>query len=215
MGADAPARDARLSSHCAEIGAWDIAPTHLAKHGYNQSVAAYATLAHSSVERHVLRANRRDGLTVDTFLHSWNPEVGASLDALYTPNASLHQEPVHAFERVRSGHLSLKRVLLLLRAHEVPGDEVSLVMVSRFDVLWYTDLLLRGLSPSRILLPHVRRTALPCLRRATDLDSLARRAAGPFSCSPPALGSTVNHSLASRRWRTPCCMSFAGAIAAR
>ena len=137
-----------------KIGEWRLSSSSLPKSGSNRSVAAYAALAHSTIQRHILQANRRDGLAVDVFLHSWNPEVGPELDALYQPNASLHQQPLEALERVRSGHLSLKRVLLLLRAREVPGDEVSLIMLSRFDVLWYNDLLFRGLSSSRIWLPH-------------------------------------------------------------
>lgn len=136
-----------------KIGAWDIGPSHLVG-GLHNRTATYATLAHSTIAKHILQANQRDGLRLDVFLHSWNPEVGPTLDSLYLPNASLHQPPERSLEAVRSGHLSLKRVLLLLRASEAPGQEFSLVMLSRFDVLWYNDLLLRGLSPSRIWLPH-------------------------------------------------------------
>lgn len=137
-----------------KLGAWEVAPTHLGKHGNNRSVATYAMLAHQTIQRHILQANRQDGLDVDVFLHSWNPQVGHILDDLYQPNASLHQEPLQTLERVRSAHLSMKRVLLLLRAHEIPGQEVSLVMISRFDVLWFDDLLLLALSTSHIWLPH-------------------------------------------------------------
>ena len=137
-----------------KLGSWDATPSALPTSGYNRSVATYAALAHTTVQEHIVHANRRDGLQVDVFMHSWNPEVGPALDALYSPNLSLHQEPVPTLSRVRSSHLSLKRVLQLLRAHEVSGDAVSLVMLSRFDVIWYKDLTLRDLSPSRIWLPH-------------------------------------------------------------
>jgi len=137
-----------------KIGDWESGATAYAPGVRNTSIETLATFAHSTVQRHILQANARDGLRVDVFLHSWNPEVSQVLDQLYRPNASLHEQPVQELNRVTSGHLSLERVMSLLRSHEVADDQASLVFVSRYDVVWFQDLLLRGLSPSRIWLPH-------------------------------------------------------------
>ena len=85
-----------------KIGTWDQSASD-ARDGpaSNTSVVRIASLAHRTIQRHVVHANRRDGLIVDVFLHSWNPDAGAALDALYAPNASLHQAPITRLERVR------------------------------------------------------------------------------------------------------------------
>ena len=120
----------------------------------NASIAALATFSHRSIHQHIVTANRADGMAVDVFLHSWNPEVGSVLDRLYSPVASQHQPPVEALERVRSSHLSMMRVLALLRMHETPGAEAQLVMVCRYDIVFFRPVLLRGLHPTSIWLPH-------------------------------------------------------------
>ena len=157
-----------------KIGTWDQSASD-ARDGpaSNTSVVRIASLAHRTIQRHIVHANRRDGLIVDVFLHSWNPDAGAALDALYAPNASLHQAPITRLERVRSGHLSLERVLLLRRAHEIVDDAPQLVMLSRYDIVWWADLLLRELSPSRLWLPHYCQPVIALSAAAsTALESL-------------------------------------------
>ncbi|KAL1504279.1 hypothetical protein AB1Y20_010688 [Prymnesium parvum] len=165
-----------------KIGDFRETATSLPPSGHNQSVVAYASLAHSTVNEHLLLPNRRAGLSVHVFLHSWNPLAGPSLDRLYQPRASLHQQPQPQHERVRSAHLSLKRVLQLVRQHESAAGGFSLVMLSRFDVVWYRDLLMRGLRPTHIWLPHY---CMPVLGGAKDeaaaIESLCRSDRGALA----------------------------------
>lgn len=75
---------------------------------------------------------------LDVYVHSWNPELGAVWDAL-RPARVWHQPIIRGLSALRSQHLSLKRVLSL-----VP-DSIRLMLVSRLDVLLFTDVLLRPL----------------------------------------------------------------------
>ena len=47
-------------------------------------------LSYATTLRHIIQANSAD-YSVDTFGHSWSPEVGAALDALYKPTRSSHE----------------------------------------------------------------------------------------------------------------------------
>ena len=47
-------------------------------------------LSYATTLRHIVQANA-DDYRIDVFGHSWSPEVGPALDALYKPTASLHQ----------------------------------------------------------------------------------------------------------------------------
>ena len=49
-------------------------------------VACYA-----SVARHIVAANRAEA-SVDVFGHSWSPELGTALDALFQPKAAAHEK---------------------------------------------------------------------------------------------------------------------------
>lgn len=120
---------------------------------------ALARFAASSLRRHLLRPNLAASVRMETFIHSWNPELGALLDSLYEPSASAH-EPVHPeLIPMRSQHLSLRRVLALVPSH------VEMVVVSRLDLLLFTDLLLRPLHRGPRLpvlwLPHSCQDAHP------------------------------------------------------
>ena len=53
------------------------------------SVASAAACA-ASLLRHVIVPNRRR-YTVDVIGHSWSPEIGAALDALFAPKRSKHE----------------------------------------------------------------------------------------------------------------------------
>ena len=50
-------------------------------------------LCYASLLQHIVQPNQRRGMQVDIFGHSWSPEVGAELDAMYRPLRSSH-EPV-------------------------------------------------------------------------------------------------------------------------
>ena len=55
--------------------------------------APMMALCYASLLQHVVQPNQRRGTHVDIFGHSWSPEVGAELDAMYRPLRSSH-EPV-------------------------------------------------------------------------------------------------------------------------
>ena len=79
---------------------------------------------------------------MSVYLHSWNPEASNLLDRLYSPAASLHEHPIGTLDKVASQHLSLKRCLALLAAAAATPD---LVMVARYDLIFYSDLLVKPL----------------------------------------------------------------------
>ena len=93
-----------------------------------------AKFAAASIHKHVLSPARAAGVAVAVFIHSWNPELAGVLDALYAPAASLHEPPQLGLKPVRSQHLSMHRAISM-----VP-PQVALIMVSRLDLLFYTDL---------------------------------------------------------------------------
>ena len=125
-------------------------PTHLERfpfcktdprHQYNQSLEAHVRLAHQSVWKYVVEANRAArNVEVEVFLHSWTPEAAALLDELYQPSASQHEPALRGIDKVRSQHLSLKRCVAL-----VPR-RFDLVLASRYDLVFVTPLLIHQLT---------------------------------------------------------------------
>jgi hypothetical protein len=105
---------------------------------FNLSIAANMRLAHDGLWRYFILANRNAGHEVGVFLHSWSPDAAPLLDELYRPVASLH-EPPQRLNKARSQHLSMQRCVTL-----VP-ERFPLVMVSRYDVVFVTPLLLGDL----------------------------------------------------------------------
>lgn len=114
------------------------------------SSVASAALCAFSLERHVIAANA-EVQRFDVFGHSWSPEIGAALDALYAPTLSVHERgiplsrfrcPAPQFEarychRTVSHLLGIARALALKRRHEVArGAKYDAVFLSRWDVLW-------------------------------------------------------------------------------
>ena len=92
-------------------------------------------LAASHIHRHLLQPNRAANVDTGVFIHSWSdPKLGALLDQLYQPQRSLHERQRPGAPSMLSQHRSMRRVLAL-----VPGH-YELVMVSRLDLLLYTDL---------------------------------------------------------------------------
>ena len=130
------------------------------------SVAA-AALCAASLARHVLAPNRAH-FDVDVVGHSWSPEVGAALDALFAPVRSVHERgvPIAGFKCPLAGfspaycHRTVSHLLGIARAMELKrveeearGATYDAVFLSRWDVLWRTPLLdiraLHGWHPQR------------------------------------------------------------------
>ena len=120
---------------------WDIEP--------HSTLGGFARFVHSTIWERIVVANRRAGLQLDVYIHSWNPEIGPLLDRLYRPNRSRHDPIRIGLDKVASQHLSIKRVL------ELCADEVHAhVLVMRQDVIWYEDFVLTNLSSAPLWLPH-------------------------------------------------------------
>ena len=93
---------------------WDIEP--------HSTLGGFARFVHSTIWERIVVANRRAGLQLDVYIHSWNPEIGPLLDRLYRPNRSRHDPIRIGLDKVASQHLSIKRVL------ELCADEVHRTM---------------------------------------------------------------------------------------
>lgn len=123
-------------------------------------VASVAVTAAGSFTQHLIQPNRRRGLRLEVFVHSWSTEAAHALDTRLKPAASLYEELIHE-DKVLSQHLSIKRVLSLVRNHSLAAASSSfssssfdLVFVSRIDLFFYSDLLLDGLSADTVWLPQ-------------------------------------------------------------
>ena len=131
-----------------------------------------AALCAASLERHVIAPNRAR-FDIDVVGHSWSPEVGESLDALFAPRRSAHERglPLQGFRcpdagfqhaychRTVSHLLGITRAMRLKRAEEVArGFQYDAVLLSRWDVLWQVPLLdLHALSGWHLHEPSRRR----------------------------------------------------------
>ena len=130
----------------------------------HSTLAGFAAFGHAALKQHVLDPNRAAGVAVDVYCHSWHVEIGAQLDAMYRPKGSLHEKVQAGLNSVRSQHLSMKRGMeLALGAPRAPdsrrgrslraaegkgegeGEGYDLVMVTRYDLLWFSDLRFDGL----------------------------------------------------------------------
>ena len=120
---------------------WDIEP--------HSTLGGFARFVHSTIWERIVVANRRAGLQLDVYIHSWNPEIGPLLDRLYRPNRSRHDPIRIGLDKVASQHLSIKRVLELCA-----GEVHEHVLVMRQDVIWYEDFVLTNLSSAPLWLPH-------------------------------------------------------------
>ena len=114
-----------------------------------------AALCAASLEQHVIGPNRAH-FAVDVFGHSWSPEIGATLDGLFAPRRSLHEEGIskanfrcpdpnfsHGYcHRTVSHLLGIARAMRLKKLEEIArGREYDVVFLSRWDILWRTPLL--------------------------------------------------------------------------
>ena len=127
-------------------------------------------LSYRSLVRHVVQPNI-GAYAVDVFGHSWSPEVGQLIDALYEPRRSKHQPaqfwecPV-AFDprycsRTRSHVEGIRRAMALKRDEErATGVAYEAVLLSRWDVVWQEELRFAALpgwqarAPTAAWLPH-------------------------------------------------------------
>ena len=120
---------------------WDIEP--------HSTLGGFAQFVHSTIWDRIVVANRRAGLQLDVYIHSWNPEIGPLLDWLYQPKRSRHDPMRRELYKVASQHLSIKSVLELCA-----GEVYDYVLVMRHDVIWYEDFVLANLSSAPLWLPH-------------------------------------------------------------
>ena len=122
----------------------------------HSTLAGFAAFGRASLWHYVVEPNRNAGLTLDLFLHSWHAEIGGQLDAMYKPVASKHERVRERLDPVRSQHLSMKTGLTLMTAHELRpgGAPYDLTLVARYDILYFTPLLLRPLGAAPLWLAH-------------------------------------------------------------
>ena len=124
---------------------------------FNASRRSLARFAAGSMRRHVLEANRADG--VACYVHSWNPELADVWATMLHPAAELHQPINSSLSALRSQHVSMQRAVSL-----VPLS-IRLILLSRNDVLLFADMHLRPLlstlypSDEALWLPHSCQTS--------------------------------------------------------
>lgn len=151
---------------------WREAPKSMSKIDIqpHSTITGFAAFGRASLWRHVIEPNQRAGVAVDCFLHSWHPEIGKQLDALYMPIGSLHEPLERRLNAVQSQHLSMKRAIMLADSHGAkmamngadgsaagradPSLYYDLYMVVRYDVLFFRTLLFAPLGAAPLWLPH-------------------------------------------------------------
>ena len=64
---------------------WRLAPKRMSAIDLSNhsTLAGFAAFGRGSTWQHVIEPNRRAGIAVDCFLHSWHIEIGKQLDAMY------------------------------------------------------------------------------------------------------------------------------------
>jgi hypothetical protein len=108
------------------------------------AIRAFAAFTHASFDRHVVQPAARSGASLRVVIHSWSPEVGPTLDALYRPAASAHEPALAELKKVASQHLSMRRAHDLLS--KLAGPPAALVMVARLDLLLFRDVPLAAMA---------------------------------------------------------------------
>lgn len=120
---------------------------------HRQALRKVVTRSHASLTQWLFQPNAHAGVTIETFIHSWNPDLAQLIDATYRPVSSRHERPHRvtvSFTSVTSQMLSLSHALRLKRAREeATGQTFELVLVMRHDLLLRKELLLRSLDPRR------------------------------------------------------------------
>ena len=120
-------------------------------------MSGFLLFLRDNVFEHIVEPNRRSGVEVDVFCHSWHPELSDVIDKLYQPVRSQHQRLVRSLDKVRSQHLSMARGLALIdeAARSSPSAlPHALVAVLRYDIVFYSALLFGPLVRSPLWLPR-------------------------------------------------------------
>ena len=169
-------------------------------------------LAILSLQRHVVEPARKQ-FSVDTFVHSWSPEVGGVIDTLLDVTSSSHEPDQSADLEARcnaanfsfvpgtcgrtwSQMLGVERAIALKVQHEAhAGWRYDLVYLGRIDLLWrrsLADLLGQAMlrRERQILLPEQCGVArAPTEQRATRSWKAARcdGDAGPTTTNQAAV----------------------------
>ena len=101
-----------------------------------------AEIAFQHYKKHILGKN-----DVDVFIHTWSVDARENLIEMYDPRRSLFEKPIMfdssstKLHSTRSRWYSSKKSIELKRQHELENNFVyEWVMVSRFDVVFFTDL---------------------------------------------------------------------------
>lgn len=120
---------------------------------HRQALRSIVTRSHASLTQWLFQPNARAGVNIETFIHSWNPDLAELLDATYRAVSSRHERPHRvnvSFSSVTSQMLSLSHALRLKRAREeATGQTFELVLVMRHDLLLRKELILQSLDPRR------------------------------------------------------------------
>ena len=159
------------------------------------TIGGFARFVHSSFDKYVVQANVAAGVRVSVFMHSWHRELQELLDALYQPKASRHDRPIHFAESVRSQHLSMKRSLSLM--HRADETQFSLVLICRYDVLWFSPLLVSRLMSAPLWLPRWCRSAASNSLEARAACGLADEHGKAYRLSPMSARSILGASSAA------------------
>ena len=142
------------------------------------------TLCSRSHLHFIVAANSGPAGGVDVFVHTWNPDSAAFIDASYGSHlrASQHQ-PVEHRNAGRSQSLSIGRAALLMRAHERRrGRPYTLALALRADVALGSPFVLASMDPQHVWLPAMcgfwrRNLAAPGMSRHEE--TAVRRTCGP------------------------------------
>lgn len=149
-------------------------------------------LCAAALDRHVRAANEAAYPDVDVIGHSWSPEIGHLLDALFATKRSQHEpavalagfacpnatsmEPISC-HRTFSHLLGIQRALSLKSAHEVAmGRQYDAVLLSRWDTLWNAPFVLSTLPGWD---DGTRRQAFYLPKQCTQRDGRSVPRAGP------------------------------------
>ncbi|KAG8460295.1 hypothetical protein KFE25_011786 [Diacronema lutheri] len=214
------ALDARLRAPAAErplaryallvagrYGPWSKAASQGVQRNFSSSLRQIRFAAASHLAHVVLApdnaAPAADGARgVDVFVHSWNPDAAAFIDAQYARAlvASAHQPLEEAREAARSFALSIGRVARLAALHEsARGRSYEMLLLVRCDLVLVADAQLGAHGPGRVwLASHC------CKAKAASADerALVDRTCGAPHVPRPALPAVVTSSWrrALARW---------------
>lgn len=133
-------------------------------------------LCSESIRQHVVRPN-----AADVFVHSWNPEQAALLDAEFGAVRSKHEPPVPSLPKSASQSLSIARAAELADNYaRAKGSPYALLLVLRLDLVVAAPIRLDSLDAGLLWFPQ------RCCTR--DVSTVGNRWA---RCNP---GSADNES---------------------